>query len=72
MLGKGKKNQEGNLTLYKLQTGNDISFSLTLPLPEFSHTAITFLQRMLENIAFLVSWKSRWCKEHHSIASATM
>ena len=69
MLGKGKKNQEGNLTLYKLQAGNDISFSLTLPLPEFSHMVITFL---LDDIAFLVSWKSRWCKEHHSIASATL
>lgn len=54
MLGRGK-NQEGKLTVYMLQTGNGISFPLTLCFTEFSHMVTTFLQRNLENITFLVS-----------------
>lgn len=46
------------------QTGSDISFSLTLHLPEFIHMVITFLQKKLENITFLVSWKNKWYREH--------
>lgn len=63
MLGKGK-NQEGKLTVYMLQTGNGISFPLTLCFTEFSHMVTTFLQRNLENTTFLVS---QWCREHTAL-----